>query len=445
VANRDELLAATTQRVLSDLARNAYRSLGLPGDASQADVRGALATWRRATKLQLTKQCAWDLPWLGTISRAEADINDALGRIRDPARRLRERLFWFHEGGEVVGDISPDSINSVARGWASAPRLAARHDAAVLRLLAATCLDPEVEDQSRWLQVLREWHEVVTSEDYWTALVKAESQGEFEPAATLEEIGSLRAEAMKLVAGVLGTIAKDALSHGELGTCRNALEVLRSASLPADVLSELESDILGPAEDDLLASCGRMGGECVDEVKREEDSTAKRSICEAAVARFDAEVEPALNRLLEAGGPDSGFALRARQAAAECLLYLAFGWTWARDFVQAKTLEERALRTGAGTAAEARITEELSQIAVQAQQQDDYEKVFEGDGCWMCTWRVEVYMCQMPAPAAWVTRILTLKQDTVARRRLGLALGSIALLCSFRCAAPAVAMRTNCS
>jgi len=78
---------------LERFARNAYRVLGLPGNASQAAIHDAAGSLRRAFKLGAAKTTAWDLPWLGVLNRTESDIQDAVGRLTNPIQRLQKRLF----------------------------------------------------------------------------------------------------------------------------------------------------------------------------------------------------------------------------------------------------------------------------------------------------------------------------------------------------------------
>src|SRR5713226_3198309 len=86
--------------------RNSYRILGLPGKAPQAAIHEATGMMRRGFKLGVCKTTAWDLLWLGPLTRAETDVQDAAARLGNPALRLRERLFWFHDGEELVSGIS---------------------------------------------------------------------------------------------------------------------------------------------------------------------------------------------------------------------------------------------------------------------------------------------------------------------------------------------------
>ncbi|HYN86972.1 MAG TPA: hypothetical protein VER55_00510, partial [Ardenticatenaceae bacterium] len=148
------------------VAGNAFRILGLPARASEGDVRIAASAMRSGLKLGITKSTVWDSPWLGPLSRTEETVEDAVARLRDPARRLRERFFWFHDGDELMPSLALASLENTASRWSLAPGLSARHDAALLMLLAAVLSDPEVQNESQWLRALREWKQVIEADDY---------------------------------------------------------------------------------------------------------------------------------------------------------------------------------------------------------------------------------------------------------------------------------------
>jgi len=227
----------------------------------------------------------------------------------------------------VVRGLSLASLENTATGWSSAPRPAARHDAAVLHLLAAELLDPEVKKESSWLCAFSEWRQVIESDDYWAMFIDAEMEGDFEPTSTVEEIEKIREETLRLVANPLVVIAKDTVTRGEFALCSRALHVFQLAGLPEDHLSDLENDILGPVEDSFEALCAEVHRQCSDNITRDDKSAqTNRLACEQAVARFDTEVEPHLRRILELVGSDSAIGRRTWEAAGRCLYSLAIDW-----------------------------------------------------------------------------------------------------------------------
>lgn len=348
---------------------------------------------RRGFKLGVCKTTAWDLLWLGPLTRTETDVQDAAARLGNPALRLRERLFWFHDGEELVQGISLASLSSAAATQCSASYPAARHDAAVIDLLAVFLLDPELKNERQWIDTLAEWIQVGESDEYWLALIDAETDGAFEPSASVEEIEELRKESLGLVADIIGSLARGAVARNDPATCQRALRILRAAHLPQELLSHLEEQIFGPLEEGFQALCDEVRRECSDKIKKDKESAlANHVVCEAAVTRFEREVEPQLRRLLTLAGVQSDVARRAREVGANCLHGLAIDYTWADKFHRAEALllkayelatsgeiksSERprephwikAERLAGGSVAATRIQESLENVAPGARQE----------------------------------------------------------------------------
>lgn len=216
--------------------RNAYRVLGLPGEAGWAAIRAAAAEEARET--------GWDLPWLGPLPRPAAERGLALNRLLGPHQRLRERLFWFHDGSaeDAVRGLEPDLLSSALEGWAEASSVTGRHDAALVALLAAMTLDPEVEDAALWQTALERWQAVLTAEEYWLAVIRVEAEGGFEIPAPFAEIYECRENALGLVAGIPAAIARAAMLEEDHAAARRAIDVLRAA-LPEEVHAPLIGDL----------------------------------------------------------------------------------------------------------------------------------------------------------------------------------------------------------
>lgn len=363
-------------RLVQQFARNAYRILGLPGNTSPQDIHDAAGDIRRKAKLGIPRNTPWDLPWLGPLSRSELDVQDAVGRLQDPVRRLRERLFWLQEGADVVRHLSPESLQQAAWGWQSAlavlarlrplSRPAAGHDAAVLSLLAASLLDPEVANEKAWAAAIQQWGQLVFSDEYWEAVADTELENGFEPAASVEEIEALRGRTLNLVLENLAGLAKDSMAHQMDIICRRVLRVLHASRLSGDLLTPLEEQILGPLESNFEALCSEVRSECGNKIIRDDGHEAENIVpCEAALARFEKEVQPFLDRFERfASTGDSGILERIREAAAMCLSGLAQDHTWAGKFSTADELLRKALSfVRPDSAVAQRLQEHLPEIA----------------------------------------------------------------------------------
>src|SRR5690348_16746587 len=149
---------------------NAYRTLRLSAAASISEVHNAAASIRRVATLGLLNPIEADLPELGAIPREDADLRAAVGRLTNPAQRLIERVFWFYRLPQGASGATPDP---------------AGHDRALLGLIGSYRQEADQQGIVGVMNALRDWHHVVSRDDYWSVVLSNEGQGGFEPAASL--------------------------------------------------------------------------------------------------------------------------------------------------------------------------------------------------------------------------------------------------------------------
>src|ERR1700722_12578058 len=90
---------------LETLASNAWRTLGLPATASQADIDRAarkMRIWPDPAHIPATP---WDFPRLGPVARTSNDLAQAVSRLSEPQSRVREKLLWFHCDATARGGL----------------------------------------------------------------------------------------------------------------------------------------------------------------------------------------------------------------------------------------------------------------------------------------------------------------------------------------------------
>lgn len=153
---------------------NAFRILRLSAGATLSEIHKAAGSMRRALSLGVANATEADMPVLGEVSRSEADVRAAVGRLENPTQRLSDRLFWFH--------VPPGSRDAKASARHSERDGAALdHDAALQCLFASFEAGFDDVGVPVWIRALRAWHQVVSNDDYWARVVEVEQRGAFEP------------------------------------------------------------------------------------------------------------------------------------------------------------------------------------------------------------------------------------------------------------------------
>jgi hypothetical protein len=224
------------------LQRNAYRILGLPGEAVWSEIVDAAERLRGRSWTR--HRSPWDLPWLGPVRREAGDLDAALARLAEPDLRLLDRMFWFHDrdAEAAVAYLVPGSIRNALEGWSATSLPVARHDAAIVALVAASSLDAGMDDIALWNRTVRDWAALVENEGYWLAFMKAELAGGFERLASLGDVRDLRESVLGSVTDLVVSGAREALIAGKPGHAIRAVEMLRD-ELPVGVFEETCADL----------------------------------------------------------------------------------------------------------------------------------------------------------------------------------------------------------
>lgn len=308
------------------LAGNAYRLLGLSCHATQKEIYAAASSIRRAIKLGVEPGSAHQLAWLGSCVRTETSVRDALSRLAEPSQRIYERLFWFFEPQAAASDATlPALEESVARLRAEA-QPSNGHDIALLSLAVLLQLDPKLTFADEWQRTYALWKELIEAKEFWSLLVAADLKGDFEQVTTFGEVRNLRGRAWRLVTAPVAEIAKDGILREDHTLTRRALDIICRSNLPPTLADEYENEILAPVEDKfeaLFAEAFRMYRYYV---KTNQSIAERRTTCHAALAKFDAEVKPALKKIFELAGARSLVARRMFEVAADGLDELADGF-----------------------------------------------------------------------------------------------------------------------
>jgi len=196
---------------------NAYRVLRIPASASAGDIHKAAANMRRAAAQGTARTSEFDIPQLGDVPRGDADISAAVGRLGNPVQRITDRLFWFCQLPTPSGAQRVTSAMDPTG-----------HDCVLRALFNAMEGGLDELGLAAWVDALRAWRALTCDDDYWFLTLIYEDSGDFEAAATPEEVEALRADAVRLAACPLILAARAAHAAGEEDTVRRVLAALSS-------------------------------------------------------------------------------------------------------------------------------------------------------------------------------------------------------------------------
>jgi hypothetical protein len=344
------------------LKSNAYRVLRLSANSNYSKIHEVSASMRRAAKLGLAGTTEADVPLLGEISRAEADIQTAISRINNPLQRLRDRLFWFYLTPKL---LDPQTTSRLIETFQDDPEAAAalNHDKALHVLFVALRSALDEPGIQFWIRALRSWHQVVSDDSYWSLTLTLEERGAFEPGAFPCEIDTLRNNAVELAAEGFLVAARGALARNELSTVRRTQDALQELAETGPWATRAQDDITSPAIENFQLLCDKIRKECAEKVVREDDVSAQNKIvCNEALNRFRGEIEPALDRLAQLIPADRHSIRQSREEAARCLNSIAVNFTWADDFIVSEQLHENALKLAGDTATAIEIEDGLAKV-----------------------------------------------------------------------------------
>jgi molecular chaperone DnaK len=309
------------------LKSNAYRVLRVSANSTNSGIHKASASMKRAAKLGIVGATEADMPALGEISRTEADIQTAIGRINNPLQRLRDRLFWFYLTPKL---LDAETTSRLIETFGDNPEAAAalNHDKALHVLFAAIGSSLDNAGIQLWVRALRAWHQVISDDSYWSLTLALEERGAYEPAAFPSEIDALRGDAVELAAEAFLVAARSALAHNELASVRRILDALQELSDTGPWAPRAQDEIISPAFEQFQKLCRVIREECGNKTVHEQDAAARnKDSCDEALRRFRDEIEPALDRLVQLIPSDHHFIRQSREEAARCLNSIAINFT----------------------------------------------------------------------------------------------------------------------
>src|SRR5258706_3973377 len=210
------------------LTQNAYRILGLGGDATQEAIHQAarrMRLWATSGKAPAT---AWDMSWLEKIERAMANIDQAVAKLNEPNWRVQERLLWFCGSPEILSGNDLSALRQALKAVAGDETPLLRQNRAVAEL-AGAIFQPLPIDTKIWGSVLENFARLNASDDHLRWQLELETTGGFEKQATETEIRDFQRAIPQLVAASLDKHVESALDDENVQDAAAFLEIIRAA------------------------------------------------------------------------------------------------------------------------------------------------------------------------------------------------------------------------
>lgn len=157
--------------------KNAYHMLGLDLSASQKEIQKRAKDIINHLKIDEQPTYESDLGLFDDF-RKESDVKDAASKLTNPADKTKEYFFWFDIRDSVdeaaISYIRDKDFNSCIEAWnngiASKPaNYNYRKNLALFLLLLLN----QKSDKTSLNRSIDLWHDVVTSDKYWTAFKKS--------------------------------------------------------------------------------------------------------------------------------------------------------------------------------------------------------------------------------------------------------------------------------
>jgi hypothetical protein len=301
---------------LQSLSDNVFRTLGLSGSATAAEISSALQNLQADPNL----------------TRVPTD--DLASPLKDPHTRLLHRALWR------LSDAPASS--AVDSGEPASNRDAiACHDLAIAELHEALAADPNAEDFDRWAHVIERLNETAVRVDLIERLSAIDSASGCQPMSTLSDAANAVARLPTLVAGAMAT---EAIAHLKRNRFEQALRLGRLARLAVDG-NVARDRILDAADHRLAEACrqiadglsNRLQAPPEDAEQRASTYVGNRIVASDIEDLYRDRIFPLLHLIGELCD-DAARVGRARQSCENALFVAARAWEWGGHYRRAEAV-----------------------------------------------------------------------------------------------------------
>jgi hypothetical protein len=247
---------------------NTFRVTGLPVDSSEKDIK------RHAEKLKLSEEMGFAPEYLMAYAlnpQPSVDqIRQALGRLKDPEKRLVDEFFWFWplEFGKSADDPNIQSqlrgdADAAFQGWMNLENddrhgYIATHNLAVLfHLLALDWshfhIESEVDEdrqekiKSYWKESFKRWEKIVEDDKIWETL-KSRVASLDDPRLKSGFVRRMRDTLPEALDKINAEIALDFALQGRNEWARTHVQFMRETNQGLDDVEKTANLVLAPTK-----------------------------------------------------------------------------------------------------------------------------------------------------------------------------------------------------
>jgi hypothetical protein len=308
---------------LPQIQENPLRVLGLPAGAKHEELHQRAEQLYRAIRLGIETENPWSLEWMGTISLKKEDIRNAVGMLSNPRLRLEARIFWLSSAFSQPNLIKPAPLQQVQQytplktlvdQMASYSNPAYySHDAALLALLDCHAQDNDFKNPQKWVEAIALWHRVLNSTKFWADMLLTEMTSGFDPIACEEDFEAVSNIVFQRFMESILRKTNKLLADDRDAQVKAFLRELQKASLEEWEKEYIETGILGDLEAQYKTIC---------------DETTGESYGNNAILKFEVEIEPLLNRLINLYEFNSAKTEELQELAAYTTLGIISKYNW---------------------------------------------------------------------------------------------------------------------
>lgn len=360
--------------------QNAFRILGMPGNATRKMIREAQQRLRIRVRAGANASLDDLLSRVSKLVITEADIRDAVNKIEAVTSRLKERLFWFSEDQSsdklALSRIQDDDFLGAVQIWKEQNSISSLANWARLLHMKILLEDPDCNNDEAWKSVFKNWWGILGKDTFWKYFKALESATDYEPKATDSDFEAFSTIIYDLVLEPSLDLIGSAIKNKNHEVAKRHLETIKASGLPEKYVQALEARLF----DDMKVEIEQIAAEITSKIVEASDKEIKREqkakICEAAYDQYKLQLKPLAEKLANLSDRSSPVILECLEISATCLRTISISYhNDLNDFEISKRLLEEAAQLTHGTFLSERIAEELTVIDQHAEEEKTWKNL----------------------------------------------------------------------